>query len=63
MSNYVASDKKDAQLRIIFHNKLYGLVEILYDNNSLTSDENGKICFNNNEKIFYLICNIENYNN
>ena len=58
----MTNDKKEAQLNIIFHNKLYGLVEIINnDNYSLSSDENGDIFFKN-EKVFYLICNIDNYN-
>ena len=58
--NYATTDKKEAQLNIIFHNKLYGLVEIINDNYSLSLDENGNICFSENEQMFYLICNIEN---
>lgn len=58
----MTNDKKEAQLNIIFHNKLYGLVEIINnDNYSLSSDENGDIFFDKNEKVFYLICNIDNY--
>ena len=58
----VTNDKKEAQLNIKFYNKLYGLVEIINnDNYYLSFDENGNIFFDKNENPLYLICNIDNY--
>ena len=55
--NYNTSDEKEAKLDINFINKMYGLVEITKNGESLSMDENGNVTFGK-EKIFYLICNI-----
>ena len=55
--NYSTSDEKEAQLDIYFVNKIYGLIEISKNGESLSMTEDGNITFNK-EKTFYLICNI-----
>lgn len=58
MPNYSTSNEKEAKLDINFVNKMYGLVEITKNGESLSmAGEDGNITFSK-EKTFYLICNI-----
>lgn len=55
--NYVTSNKNDAELNIEFYNKIYGVIGIYSNNNSLSMEQNGLITFAPNETL-YLVCNI-----
>lgn len=55
--NYVTSNKNEAELNIVFYNKIYGLVGIYSNDNSLSMEQNGLITFNQNTTLF-LVCNI-----
>ena len=55
--NYSTNDKNEAELSIIFYNKIFGLIGIYKNGNSLSMDQNEFITFNQNET-HYLVCNI-----
>ena len=55
--SYVTSNKKEAELNIEFYNKIYGLIGIYSNDNSLSMNQDGSITFGQNENI-YLVCNI-----
>ena len=54
---YVTSNKKEAELNIEFYNKIYGLIGIYSNDNSLSMNQDGSITFGQNENL-YLVCNI-----
>ena len=55
--NYSTYEKNEAELNIIFYNKIYGHIGIYKNDYYLSMENNGLIAFNKKES-HYLICNI-----